>query len=73
MFKTRLRDFIITDEDWIFAVADYCHDDGVRSVLRYVPDPYGTRGAHKKYRKFDFDDAFKFMQVSHPEWVKMST
>jgi len=70
MFKTRLRDFIITDEDWIFAVADYCHDDGVRSILRYVPDPDGTRGAYKKYRKFDFDDAFRFMKASRPEWVK---
>lgn len=70
MFKTRLRDFIITDDDWIFAVADYCHDDGVRSVLRYVPDPNGSRGTHKKYRKFDFDDSFTFMKSARPEWVK---
>ena len=70
MFRTRLRDFIITDEDWIFAVADYCHSEGIRSVLRYVPDPQGTRGVHKKYRKFDFDDAFVFMKTARPEWVK---
>lgn len=70
MFKTRLRDFIITDEDWIFAVADYCHDNGIRSVLRYVPDPNGKRGTIKKYRKFDFDDAFAFMKTARPEWVK---
>lgn len=70
MFKTRLRDFIITDDDWIFAVADYCHDDGIRSVLRYVPDPNGSRGTHKKYRKYDFDDAFTFMSSARPEWVK---
>ncbi len=68
--RARLRDFIITDEDWIFAVADYCHPDGIRSVLRYVPDPQGTRGTHKKYRKFDFDDAFIFMKNTRPEWVK---
>jgi predicted nucleotidyltransferase len=68
--RARLRDFIITDEDWIFAVADYCHPDGIRSVLRYVPDPQGTRGTHKKYRKFDFDDAFIFMKNARPEWVK---
>ncbi len=68
--RARLRDFIITDEDWIFAVADYCHPDGIRSVLRYVPDPRGTRGTHKKYRKFDFDDAFSFMKNARPEWVK---
>ncbi|HLB69734.1 MAG TPA: nucleotidyltransferase domain-containing protein [Candidatus Methanoperedens sp.] len=67
---TRLRDFIITDEDWIFAVADYCHDNGIRSVLRYVPDPHGSRGVDKKYRKLDFDDAFRFMRSMRPEWVK---
>lgn len=68
MFKPRLRDFIITDDDWIFAVADYCHDEGVRSILRYVPDPNGSRGVQKKYRKFDFDDSFKFMKTARPEW-----
>ncbi|MCX9010665.1 MAG: nucleotidyltransferase domain-containing protein [Candidatus Methanoperedens sp.] len=70
MMRTRLRDFIVTDEDWIFAVADYCHNEGIRSVLRYVPDPQGTRGTHKKYRKFDFDDAFVFMKNARPGWVK---
>jgi hypothetical protein len=70
MLRTRLRDFIITNDDWIFAVADYCHDDGVRSILRYVPDPNGSRGVLKKYRKFDFDDSFMFMKTARPEWVK---
>ncbi len=70
MFRTRLRDFIVTDEYWIFAVADYCHEKGVRSILRYVPDPNGSRGKHKKYRKFDFDDSFIFMRSARPEWVK---
>ncbi len=70
MLRTRLRDFIITNEDWIFAVADYCHDEGIRSVLRYVPDPQGSRGKLKKYRKYDFDDAFRFMRSARPEWVK---
>jgi predicted nucleotidyltransferase len=69
MLRTRLRDFIITDDGWIFAVADYCHEKGVRSVLRYVPDPGGSRGTHKKYRKFDFDDSFAFMRTVRPEWV----
>lgn len=69
MLRTRLRDFIITDEDWIFAVADYHHENGVRSILRYVPDPEGSRGTQKKYRKFDFDDSFTFMKTARPEWV----
>lgn len=69
MFKTRLRDFILTYDDWLFAVADYCHEKGVRSVLRYVPDPLGKRGRHKKYRKMDFEEAFEFMKNARPEWV----
>lgn len=69
MSRTRLRDFIVTHEDWLFAVADYCHHDGVRSILRYVPDPMGKRGTHKKYRKLDFDEAFGFMKTARPEWV----
>ena len=69
MFRTRLRDFIVTNEDWIFAVADYFHRDGIRSILRYVPDPQGPRGVEKRYRKLDFDDAFVFMKKSRPDWV----
>ncbi len=70
MQHTRLRDFIITKNDWIFAVADYCHDSGIRSILRYVPDQRGTRGKDRKYRKLDFDEAFMFMKEACPEWVK---
>ena len=69
MLQTRLRDFIITKDDWIFAVADYCHEKGIRSILRYVPDPDGKRGIDKKYRKLDFDDSFIFMKKARPEWV----
>ncbi|MGB8217173.1 MAG: nucleotidyltransferase domain-containing protein [Candidatus Methanoperedens sp.] len=69
MLRTRLRDFIITHDDWIFAVADYCYEGGIRSILRYVPDPEGKRGKYKKYRKLDFDDAFVFMKKERPEWL----
>ncbi len=69
MPRTRLRDFIITRDDWIFAVTDYCHEKGVRSILRYVPDDMGERGKHTKYRKLDFDEAFEFMRAGRPEWV----
>jgi predicted nucleotidyltransferase len=70
MPRTRLRDFIITHDDWIFAVADYCHEKGVRSILRYVPDAMGERGKQKKYRKLDFDAAFEFMKAVRLEWVR---
>ncbi len=69
MVCTRLRDFVVTNDDWIFAVADYCHENGIRSILRYVPDSNGTRGMNKKYRKLDFDDAFIFMKERRPEWI----
>ncbi|MBC7085276.1 MAG: DNA polymerase subunit beta [Methanomethylovorans sp.] len=71
MLKTRLRDFFITHDDWIFAVSDYFHQYGIRSTLRYVPDENGERQmAGKRYHKYDFDDAFDFMRKHRPEWVK---
>lgn len=69
MNRARLRDFVITQDEWIFAVADYCHEGGIRSILRYVPDPVGERGINKKYRKLDFDEAFRFMKAARPDWV----
>ena len=70
MIKTRLRDFIITKDDWMFAVADYFHPDGIRSTFRYVPDENGERELDgKRYKKYDFDVAFDFMRENRPEWV----
>ncbi len=70
MKRTRLRDFIITKEDWIFAVTDYCHEEGIRSMLRYIPNAKGERGRHRKYHKLSFDSAFELMREKHPAWVK---
>ncbi len=71
MLKTRLRDFIVTKENWIFAVADYFHPDGIRSTLRYVPDKDGDRELNGiRYKKYDFDVAFDYMQEHRPEWVR---
>lgn len=71
MIKTRLRDFLITKDDWIFAVADYFHPQGIRSTLRYVPDEDGERELNGiRYRKYDFDDAFEFMRKNRPQWVQ---
>lgn len=71
MIKARIRDFIITKDDWIFAVADYFHPEGVRCVLRYVPDESGDRQLNgMNYRKYDFDVAFDFMRNNRPEWVQ---
>ncbi len=71
MIRTRLRDFLVTKDDWIFAVSDYFHPHGIRSTLRYVPDENGERRLKgKSYRKYDFDVAFEFMRNNRPEWVE---
>lgn len=71
MIKTRIRDFLITEDDWIFAVSDYFHPHGIRSTLRYVPDENGERELNgTRYKKYDFDVAFDFMRENRPEWVE---
>ena len=50
--RARIRDFFETVDGWIFAVADYSHPEGLRSLLRYVPDDLGEREAGgRRYRK----------------------
>jgi predicted nucleotidyltransferase len=69
--KARIRDFIETEDGWIFAVADYANSDGLRCLLRYVPDPDGSREAMGiRYRKLDFDEAFAFLEMERPEYVR---
>src|SRR5665647_2043862 len=71
MLKTRLRDFLVTKDDWLFAVSDYFRSDGIRATLRYVPDENGERELNGKlYKKLDFDPAFEFMRKYRPEWVQ---
>lgn len=66
----RIRDFFQTRQGWIFAVSDYCHPHGIRSLLRYVPDLKGEREAGgRRYRKLDFDDAYRFLRTKQPDWV----
>jgi len=65
----RLRDFVITDDDWIFAVSGYDNAGGVPAVLRYVPDPDGDREANGiRYRKLDFDEANRFIEENRASW-----
>ena len=69
--RARIRDFFETADGWIFAVADYNHPDGLRSMLRYVPDERGEREANgKRYRKLDFDPAFEFLRKERPGYVR---
>jgi predicted nucleotidyltransferase len=69
--KARIRDFFETKDGWIFAVADYAHPQGLRSLLRYIPDPDGEREANgRRYKKMDFDPAFEFLRRERPDYVK---
>ena len=69
--KARIRDFFDTKDGWIFAVADYIHPQGLRSLLRYIPDPDGEREANgRRYKKMDFDPAFEFLRRERPDYVK---
>ncbi|ADE36735.1 nucleotidyltransferase domain-containing protein [Methanohalophilus mahii] len=70
MLRTRLRDFVRTDEDCLFSVVDYFHPAGVRGILRYAPDEAGNRFAKGiKYSKYDFEDSFDYMRKHHPDWI----
>jgi hypothetical protein len=65
----RLRDFIVTDNDWIFASAGYDHTGGVQAVLRYIPDQNGDREmGGVRYRKLDFDESNEFLEKNHASW-----
>lgn len=69
--KARIRDFLGTVDGWIFAVADYSQEDGIRCLLRYVPDPSGEREARgKRFRKLDFDESYLFLKSERPEYVQ---
>jgi predicted nucleotidyltransferase len=68
--KARIRDFVKTKNGWIFSVADYAYSEGFRCLLRYVPDPSGSREADgKKYKKMEFDESFDFLLREKPEYV----
>ena len=68
--RLRIRDFFQTRQGWIFAVSDYSHLKGIRSLLRYVPDPDGERSAGgRRYKKMDFDEAYRFLRSERSDWV----
>ncbi len=69
--RARIRDFFETVDGWIFAVADYNHAEGLRGMLRYVPDDSGEREANgRRYRKLDFDPSFEFLKKERPSYVR---
>ncbi len=73
-FRVRLRDFIITRDDWIFSVVDYHSEDkkGLRCMLRYIPSEAGERvnSEGKRFKKLDFEEAYAFLEKKRPGYVR---
>ncbi|MHC1610581.1 MAG: nucleotidyltransferase domain-containing protein [Candidatus Methanospirareceae archaeon] len=70
----RIRDFVITEQDWIFSVVSYdLGGEDLRCLLRYIPDEKGERVSaeeKRRYRKLDFHDAYEFLRKNRPEYLK---
>ena len=68
-----LRDFFITADGLIFSVVDYFHPpEGIRSVLRYIPEKNGPRFRKENqtaYKKADSQEAVRYLKSTHPDWV----
>lgn len=62
----RLRDFVITKKNLIFAVVSYDNEKFVQGFLRYIPDQNGdrVRADGKRFRQVSFDEARQLMRKS---------
>ncbi len=69
--RARLRDFVITEQDWIFAVVAYdLGGECLDCFLRYVPDAHGDRvSARGRYRKVGFEESYEFLCARRPEYL----
>jgi predicted nucleotidyltransferase len=67
----RIRDFIITQDDWIFAVVSYDNSSYVQAFLRYIPDENGDRirSDGKCFKKVGFDEAYQLLKNSKPHYL----
>lgn len=71
MLPIRLRDFIEDADGWIYAVSTYDNAERAGCVLRYVPDPDGERTdlRGRRYKKYDFEDAYAIIRQQKPEYA----
>jgi len=62
----RIRDFVITRNNWIFAVVSYHNAPFIQAFLRYVPDEKGERIRQDgtRFRKVGFEAAQRLMRAS---------
>lgn len=67
----RLRDFIEDTEGRLYAVSTYDNRERVGCILRYVPDPAGTRQNEDgvRFRKLEFEEAFDYINREKPEYA----
>jgi len=69
----RIRDFIVTQDGWIFSVISYSlpSDERVNALLRYVPDEKGERMRSDglRFHKMEFEESFKFLRENKPEYI----
>ncbi|MCW3134631.1 MAG: nucleotidyltransferase domain-containing protein [Methanophagales archaeon] len=70
--KARIRDFVITTQDWIFSVVSYdMGEENVKCLLRYIPDERGDRVSERgRYRKLNFHESYEFLRKHRPEYLK---
>jgi len=71
--QIRLRDFIEDRDGCLYAVSNYDNTDRVGCILRYVPDPSGerTNGDGRRFKKYDFEEAFDWIRTHKPEYLDM--
>jgi predicted nucleotidyltransferase len=67
----RIRDFIVTQDDWIFAVVSYDNSSYVQAFLRYIPDENGDRirSDGRRFKKVGFVEAYQLLQNSRPHYM----
>lgn len=70
----RIRDFIITQDSWIFAVIGYDNTSSIQAYLRYVPDEDGDRIRNdgRRFKKIGFGDAYRLLKNSRPHYLNNS-
>jgi predicted nucleotidyltransferase len=71
MAPIRLRDFIEDADGWLYAVSTYDNEEKIGTVLRYVPEPEGSRvhPSGKRYTKYDFEEAYAHIARYKPQYA----
>jgi len=74
MKPIRLRDFVMTADNCIYAVSGYENEKRAECILRYVPTENGDRVSAingVRYRKYDFGEAFEWVKEHKPQYLDL--